>query len=200
MAEEVKKEEVKVETPPQKEDAAKADTQVPPKKERTRIEKLRHTKASIEAQIAEEEVKEGIIITDDEDDSKPLTRGDLKRMQRDDSKRKSLDLANEIKDEDERSQVIEILQTRILPSGNAQKDLDFALSNVRSEKNRQIAEEASRKRNVQKNHSSGSGSPAREDEEFVPTETELRAAQIVGKKTPEDVKKFILKARARENK
>lgn len=180
---------------------AKADEALRNKKpERTRLEKLRHTKASLDAQIQEEEAKSGVIINEDEDDDKPLTRGDLKRMERETSKKTALNMANELEDEDERSRVTELLETRILPSGNPQKDIDLALAAVRSEKNQQIAAEIARKKASSNSRGSGGGAPPREEDQFVPTETELAAAAMVGKKTSADVKAFILKARAKEAK
>jgi hypothetical protein len=179
---------------------AEADEALKNKKpERTRLEKLRHTEASIKAQIAEEEAKSGIII-DDEDDNKPLTRGDLKRIERDNAKKTSLQMANDLEDEDERSRVTELLETRIIPSGNPQKDLDLAIAAARSEKNAQIAAEMARKKTPPSNRSSGTGAPQKEDDQFVPTETELAAAAMVGKKTPADIKAFVLKARSKEQK
>lgn len=168
-------------------------------RERTRLEKLRYTKASIDAQIAEEESKNGIII-DEEDDDKLLTKGDLKRIERENAKNTALNMANDLEDESERSEVTELLQTRILPSGNPQKDLDLALSAVRSEKNKQLAAEASRRRGNSAQRSSGTGAPQREEDQFVPTENELAAASMVGKKTQVDIKAFVLKARAKEQK
>ena len=192
MADEIKKE-GEVETPiPKTEEPSQVK-----KPERTRMEKLRHTKASIEAQIAEEEKLNGIVISTEDDDDKPLTKGDLKRIERDNAKRTALQMADSLPD-DERSQVREILETTIVPSGNPQKDYQKALDLANSEKNRQLAEEAARKRNVVVKRPSGSGAPAREDDQFVPTENELAAAAMVNKKTPADIKAFVMKARAKE--
>jgi len=178
---------------------AKADALSQGKKERTRLEKLHHTRASIDAQIAEEEARNGIVITDDEDDDKPLTRGDLKRLERDRSKKTALDMANEISDEDERSRVTEALETRIVSTGNPQKDLQTARDLANSERNRQIAEESNRKRDASKRNSGG-GAPPREEDQFIATDDELAAARMVGKKSPADIKTFVLKARAKEQK
>jgi len=200
---EKEKEEAKVETPAEAKTEVKTEVKAEPsqaKKERTPLEKLRYTKARLEAQIAEEEAKSGIVITDDVDDDKPLTKGDLKRIQRDEAKRTALSMANDISDDDERSKVIEYLETRIVPTGNPQKDLQFARDAVNSEKHRQIAEMASQKKGQPVSRSSGTGAPAREEDQFIPTENELAAAAMVGKKTPADIKAFILKARAKEQK
>jgi len=189
-----KKVEEKVETPipPKEEEPSQT------KKERTRLEKLRHTEASIKAQIAEEEKAQGIVISDEDDDDKPLTKGDLKRIERENAKKTALQMADDLP-EDERSNVREILETRIMPSGNPAKDYQTALDLANSEKNRQLAAEAARKRTPAK-HSSGTGAPPKEEDQFVPTETELAAAAMVGKKTPEAIKTFVLKARAKEQK
>ncbi len=186
----------------QADEKAKADEALRNKKPtRTRLEKLRHTKASIDAQIAEEEANNGIIIgDDDEDDDKPLTKGDLKRMQKNEAKKTALNLANDLTDDEEREKVTELLETRILPSGNPQKDLDLALAAVRSEKNQQIAAEIARKKSNSSSRSSGTGAPLKEEDQFVPTEDELAAARMVGKKTPADLKAFVMKARAKERK
>lgn len=136
------------------------------------------------------------ISNDDEDDNKPLTRGDLKRMEREKSAQTALELAEQIEDEDERALVIDELENTILPSGNPQKDLAKARALAQSEKNAQIAAEAQRKRNAQ-SRGSGSGAPPKEEDHFEATPLELRAAVMVGKKSPKDIKDFILKARAR---
>lgn len=200
-----KKETPAVETPPATTVAPTAETTTVPsqnkKEPKSRLEKLRHTRASIDRQIAEEETASGTIIIDEDDDDKPLTKGDLKRIERDRAKKTALQLANDLEDEDERSRVTELLETRIVPSGNPQKDLELALAAVRSEKNADLARIAARngtKKPVTR--SSGSGAPANEEAEFVPTDDELRAAKTVGKKTAADIKAFILKARAKEQK
>lgn len=199
MTEIIEKDEEKIETIPPKEVPPKEQEPSQTKKEpKSRIEKLRHTKASIEAQIAEEEKANGIVISSEDDDDKPLTKGDLKRMQRDEAKKTALQLANNIQDEDERAAVIENLQTAILPSGNPQKDFQKAVDLANSEKNRQIAALKEQNKGKSKPVKSGGGAPAKEEDQFVPTENELAAAAMVGKKTPEAIKAFVLKARAKE--
>ena len=187
----------KVETPIPKEEI-KTPEPSQSKKERTRLEKLRHTRASIDAQIAEEEKVNGIVISDEDDDDKPLTKGDLKRMERDNAKKTALQLADSLEDEDERTNVREALETRIMPSGNPQKDYNDALNLVNAEKYKQIA--STKKNGKPTTVPSGTGAPRKEEEEFIPSELELSAAAMVGKKTPADIKAFVLKARAKENK
>ena len=198
MNEIIEKGEEKIETIPPKEVPPKEQVPSQDKKEKSRLDKLRHTKASIEAQIAEEEKANGIVITAEDDDDKPLTKGDLKRIQRDEAKRTALQLANDIQDEDERSAVIEALQTTILPSGNPQRDFQKAVDLATSEKNRQIASMKTHNKGKPTTVRTNGGAPAKEDDQFEPTQAELDAARMVGKKTPQDMKAFVLKARKRE--
>ncbi len=199
-----KKKEDVVEIPPQepKEPIAPAAPAPSQKKPPTRLEKLKHTKASIDAQIVAEEAIEGGgegVVIENEDDSKPITVGDLKRRDAEKAAKEAEGLVNAIKDETERAGVLNILKTRIRASGNPQQDFNDAMRLYHSEKNAQIA--SMRKGGGQRpaTRPSGSGAPARTEEEFIPTETELAAARMVGKKSPEDIKAFVLKARAKED-
>lgn len=133
----------------------------------------------------------------DDDDNQPITKGDFKRMERENAAQTARQLANEITDETERNLVLDALDNTIVPSGNPQKDLQKARDLANSEKNRQIAEEVTRKRNAQ-SRGSGGGAPANPADHFEATAIELRAAKIVGKKTDAEIKEFILKVRAKE--
>lgn len=196
MEGEEKKEVEKVETPVLEE--KKEPLQDKKQDKRTRMEKLLYTMSKIQSQIEEEKELNGISLVEDEDDSKTLTLGDLKRRERDNAKKTALQMADELS-EDERDEVKDIINTRIVPTGNPQRDYQTALDLVHSEKNRQIAEEAARKRATKSVRPSDSGAPARQEEEFIPTEVELAAAAMVGKKSKEDIKVFVLKARAKES-
>lgn len=191
--EDKEKEVVVVETPKPKE-----PSQDKPK-ERTRLEKLRYTRANIDSQIAEEEKANGIVISDEEDDDRPLTKRDLKNIERENAKKSALQMADELP-EDERASVRELLETRIVPSGNPQKDYRDAVALANSDKNGQVVAEVKRTRDTKVTRPASGGAPRKEEPEFVASEVELRAASMVGKKTPEDIKVFILKARAREAK
>lgn len=110
-------------------------------------------------------------ITDD--DSKPATLGDLRRLEQERAAKTALDMADEIEDENERNLTKEYLG-RIKPSGNPAEDLKFARHAVNSVKSGKILEEVAR-RGVPSNHSSGSGGPAPaggDDGTFVPTAQE----------------------------
>lgn len=177
-----------------------ADTKEPSqasKKERTHLERLRVTKARLEREIADEEARSGVSPTiDEEDDDKPLTKRDLKKIQLDEAKKTALDMAKEIEDEDDRSKVIEILETRVLPSGNAQKDLQFARDVVNSEKNRQIAELAAKGKVITRG--SGGGAPPKVEDRFEPTQEELVMAKMAGKSDEKSIKEFVAKVRKAE--
>ena len=198
----IEKGEEKVETTTPENGETKVETKAPSQSkketERSRLDKLRHTKASIEAQIAEEEKANGIVISAEDDDDKPLTKRDLKNMQRDEAKKTALQLANDIQDEDVRNAVIDNLNSTILPSGNPQRDFQKAVDLANSEKNRQIAALKTQNKGKPSTVRSGGGAPAKEEDSFVPTQAELNAAAMVGKKTPEAIKAFVLKARSKE--
>ncbi len=129
------------------------------KRKRTPEEKLLYKKRLIDQQVKELGLEEEDDIIEDDDD-KPLTRGDFKKMQAEVAQKTALQLAQEIEAETERELVVYHLENTIRSTGNPQEDLKLAKSLVDSVKNRQTIEEIARKP-VVKNHSSGSGAPAR---------------------------------------
>ncbi len=110
---------------------------------------------------------------DDEDDSKPMTRGEFKKMKQEEASQTAIQLAEAIEDPKERELTITYLRDRIKPSGNPQEDLKFARQAVNAVKSGQIIEEAGR-RIAPKTHSSGGGAPGsgEGDGEFVATAEE----------------------------
>lgn len=182
-------------------DKAKADADARSLQDRKnrQLERKKITAARLIKEIKEES-DEDITGLDDvnvDDDDTPLTRGDLKRMEREKASKTALQLAQEIADDTERNLVLDALENDIVPSGDPQKDMMKARALANSERSIQIAEEAKRKRDAQ-SRGSGGGAPSRFEDQFEPTAIELRAAQVVGKKTPKDIKDFILKVRAKE--
>ena len=114
----------------------------------------------------------GVDETSEEDDDKPITRGMLKKMQAEQATKSALELADSISNEDERDLVKHYLQTRVIPSGNAQDDFKFALSAVSAVKNSQIAEEVNR-RTATKSFSSATSAPEKQPGAvFTPTPEE----------------------------
>ncbi len=132
----------------------------------------------------------------DEDDDKPMTRGDFKRAEARRTTQNALQLADaQIENENERELAKSYLNTRIKPSGDPQKDLEDAMALVNSVKNRQVATEQNRKSTtVVRRTSSGSGAPARHEEKFEASDEEITAARIA-KVKPEDRQQWILNAR-----
>lgn len=155
------------------------------KKSFTKRERLEHAREKIEQQLEE--------LDGEEDDDKPLTHGDLKRMKAEEAKETAIELAGNIEDEDERDQVIELLETRITPSGDAQKDLSLARGAVNAIKNQQILEEQQRKANPG-SHASVPGAPGKPDDAFTPT-----AEETVFMRPPYNLsKEDVIKARQQE--
>ena len=180
-------------TPPQPD--AKAPSQ--PNKKPTKSERLEVTINRLKKEKAEEDARNGIVPEiPDADDDIPLTRGDLKRLKQDEAKQTALSMAESIADEDTREQVKDVLENRIVPSGNPQKDYEFALDAVNSEKNRQLAAMKKAGKTVAPRVSSGSGAPAPIDAEpFVMTAEEQAMIRVAKVKDPKRAKEIIMKTR-----
>ena len=141
-------------------------------KKLTKVERLRFAKKKIEEQLSELDEDNGVKAIIGEDDDEPLTVGKYKQMQKDQGKKNALELADEIKDEDERELTKHYLEHRIVPSGDAEADVKLARAAVNSLKNAQIAEEMSRGGGAKKKPSSP-GNPAKHESAFEPTDEEL---------------------------
>lgn len=109
----------------------------------------------------------------DDEDSKPLTVGDFKRMKAEEATKTALQLADAESDPKAKELLKYHLQNTIRPTGNPQEDFKLAKAIVNSVKNGQIAELAGKK-GTAKTHSSGSGAPTKGEDNFVPTEQETR--------------------------
>lgn len=124
----------------------------------------------------------------DEDDDKPLTRGEFKKLQQEQSAKSALQLAEEIPNETERELTKYHLQNSIRSTGNPAEDLKLARALTNSARNSQILEEVQRKKDA-KSHSNGSGVDAKIEEnqgELTPQEMQflgkpfnLTKAQII---------------------
>lgn len=111
--------------------------------------------------------------SENDDDSKPVTMGDLRRMENERAQRTAFEMAESIEDSQER-ELTKLYLKRVVPSGNPQEDLRFARLAVNSAKNTQILEEVGRAHKPPA-HSSGTGAPARtegDSSSFVPTKHE----------------------------
>ena len=115
-------------------------------------------------------IRPTINLDEDLDDDKPLTVKDFRQLQKNDAKKTALQLADELP-EDERDEVKALLESRIVPSGNAEQDLRDARAIVNTAHNAKIAEHLANKTNPKKTAAGGS-SDARSEDEFVPTPDE----------------------------
>lgn len=172
-----KKEDIKPGSPSEPNKPAPAGEQDPLKTElekvqttkRTKLEKLQYTKKRVDEQLKEL----GVEVEEPEanDDDKPLTKGEFKRLQEQAAVKTALELAEEIPNSTERELVKYHLENTIRSTGNPKQDLDLARSIVNDIKNRQILEEQNRKPEV-KQQPSGGGAPAKpnKQEEFTSEE------------------------------
>lgn len=144
------------------------------KPQRSKVDKLLFTKKRIESQLKEELGDE---YDDDEEDpinedDRPLTIGEFKKIQKESTVQTSLNLADEIENSIERELVKHHLENTIQPSGNPKEDLKNARAIVNAIKNKQILEETARKIDAKK-HSSGSSGPAKQEKNEELTADEL---------------------------
>ncbi len=188
------------------EEEAKAKAEATPDPLKKELEKVQGTKVRTEAEKAAfsllknaERAKElGLdpkkvlgLDEDKEDDDKPVTQGDLRRIELERAQKSALTRADEIEDENYRDLVKHHLTSTIKPSGNADEDFKNARAIVDFVKNSQIAEEAQR-RSSAKGHSSGAGAPARHEGAFEPTAEEqvwMRAPWNMTEKQVLDIRK-----------
>lgn len=151
----------------------------------TKRERLEFSKAKIEQQLTE--------LDDEEDENRPLTVGDLKKMQQEKSKETAIELAAAIENQDERDAVIEILSTRIVPTDKPEEDVKIARELVTARKNAQIVEDLARKQDPTR-HSAAPGAPGNTPNVFTPTPEELVFMQPPYNLTQEEVIKARNKA------
>lgn len=163
-------------------DAPKEDPKDQPKQKYSKRERLLYAKGKIENELDE--------LENEEDDDRPLTVGELKRIRKEEARDLALEMAEDIDDEDERQQVIDVLRNRITPSGNPDQDLALARGAVNSLKNQQILEENAR-RGTPRRYATTPGAPGQPADRFEPT-----AEESVFMRPPYNLSKDqILKAR-----
>lgn len=165
MDETIKEDEVVVppsgtieETPTQ--DPLKTELEKVQKQVRTKREKLLFTKERVEQQLSELDEEDGIIPEDE--DSKPVTIGMLKKLQTQTATKTALQLADDIDDETERELTKFHIENTIRPTGDPKKDLQLAQVHVNAVKNTRIVEEITRKPPTRKTASSGGGDPTKD--------------------------------------
>lgn len=147
-------------------DLLKTELENVQRKGRTKAEKLIYTKKRIEEQLKELGVDDEVSA-----DEKPLTLGDLKRIQQETVVKTALDLADEISNPTEKDLTKYHLENTIRSTGNPQKDLELARGLVNAVKNKEVLEEFQRKIPA-KTSISNPGAPARtqQQEDFTPEE------------------------------
>jgi hypothetical protein len=106
-----------------------------------------------------------------DDDAKPVTVGMLRDIQKKDAQNTAVQMADTITDQETRDLVKQYLADRIKPSGDADADFRLALAAASAAKNKQVREMVERHVPAKRTAAGGS-SPARTDEEFVPTTDE----------------------------
>lgn len=117
-------------------------------------------------------IRPQIHLDEELDDDKPLTVKDFRELQKKDAHKTSLQLADELPD-NERDEVKTLLETRIVPSGNAEEDLRLARAAVNATHNAQIAEHISNRFSPKKT-AAGGDAGTRAETEFVPTPEEAQ--------------------------
>jgi hypothetical protein len=144
-------------------DPVKMELEKVQKEGKSKREKLIFTKNRIDQQLKELNEEEGVVAPLEGDDDRPLTIGEFKKIQR----QQSVQTAEELVDEEaslteaEKELMKHHLSNTIRPSGSARQDYNSALMIVSGVKNRQILEEQGRKATAN-NHSSGAGNPPKE--------------------------------------
>lgn len=135
----------------------------------------------------------GVETKKEEDKSSPLTVAEYERREAEKMTRTAEQMADAIEDENERELTKVYLKSRIVPSGDPNKDLNDARSLVNSVKNRQILE-MNGNRVTPQSYSTGSGGrPKAPEGEFKPTEEENRFMRDFGL-----TKEQILKSREQQ--
>lgn len=152
----------------QEQDPLKNELEKVQRKGRTKAEKLLYTKKRVDEQLKELGIEDEPL---EDEDAKPMTVGDFKKMQAQTATKTALDLANEVSNETERELLKYHLENTIRSTGNPQEDFKLAQGLVNSVKNQQILEETLRKPPI-KTHGSGSGAPPKDtkQEEFTTEE------------------------------
>lgn len=145
-------------------DPLKTELEKVQKKGRTKAEKLIYTRDRVNEQLKELGIDDEPL---EDEDEKPLTRGEYKKLQAQTATKTALQLAEAVPNETERELLKYHLENTIRSTGNPQEDFKLAQNLVNSVKNQQITEELLRK-GKPKDHSSGSGAPSKQvkKEEF----------------------------------
>lgn len=156
------------EVQPSEQDLLQTELENVQKKGKTKAEKLIYTRNRVNEQLKEL----GIEDEPEDDDDQPITRGEFKRLQEQQSTKTALQMADETTGDAERELLKYHLENTIRSTGNPREDFKLAQQLVNSVKNAQITEEVLRKP-AAKTHSSGGGAPAKTSKAAEFTDEEL---------------------------
>lgn len=162
---------------------------------KTELEKLLFTEKKIQERKAELLKEQGTEIpTTSEDDDKPLTISEYRKLEQEKAQKTALSLADEIQNEVERELTKYHINNSIKPTGNPAEDLRLARAIVNSVKNAQIATEVARKTTASPN-GTGSGNPGKHEDVFEPTPEEASMMRPPFNLTKDDIIKARQKAK-----
>lgn len=169
------------------EDPLKTELEKVQRKGRTQVEKLQYSKKRIEDQLKDLGIQDE---EPDDDDSKPLTKGEFKKLQAESATKTALDLAQDVSNETERELIKFHLENTIRSTGNPQQDFELAQGLVNAAKNKQILDESLRK--TAKSNGTGPGAPAK----VIKPQDDLTAEEMAFLKAPWNMtKEQIIKTR-----
>lgn len=135
-------------------------------------DKLLFSRKKIDEQLKElgEDVPENDTL-DEDDDSKPVTVGMLKKLQQKNATETALELAEEQIENDIELELVKYhIENTIRSTGNPTEDLRLARSIVNASKNSKIIGEIKRKPEAKNHSSSGGGTRVVKNEEILPEE------------------------------
>lgn len=113
-----------------------------------------------------------INLDEDLPDDKPLTVKDFRNLQKRDAHQTALQMVDELP-EDERDEVRNLLQNRIVPSGNAQEDIRLARAAVNAARNSKIIEHISGRSEPKRTAAGGSSDAQRQGDMTLTPEEEV---------------------------
>jgi len=159
---------------------------------RTELEKLRYKKQQLEKREKELLGDDSEPISEEDDDSAPVTVGMLKKIQAQTAAKTALQMTDEIPNEVERELVKYHLQNTIRSTGNPSEDVNLARAIVNAAKNKQVLEMVTSKPTA-KSASSASSANAKVEEKPTLTTEEMEFKRAFGLSDEQ-----ILKSRPKE--
>lgn len=122
---------------------------------------------------------------DEDDDSRPVTMGDLKRMQAKEVRKSTVQMVNDIMDVGDRTAVAEALQS-VVPSNDPAADFRKAVGIANIDRNSKVLQEAARAVTPRTTRTA-TGAPSRREEPFAATPQEAALMRAPFNLTKEDI-------------